>query len=294
MELEQLRQLVAIVESGTLQGAADELHLSQSALSRSLKRLESDLGQPLFDRTRNSMSINDHGRIALEHARAILAEVQRLRDDFDALARRERTIRVASVAPAPTWRIGSIVMEEGPTTIIEPDIIAGDEVRSRLLSGACDLAVTTQPVDLPVVRSRAFMHEDLYANVPEGDELYEREALSFADMDGRAFLVYGAIGFWHDVHVRNLPHATFVTQRDRTLFLQQVRSTKLLAFTTNAPENTNAHPLRRAIPITDADAHATFYLSVRADATERVATLFDLVASGGEHQNLPTRGYPLG
>lgn len=111
MELEQLRQLDVIARYGTLQAAADRLHISQSALSRSLKRLEDDLGQQLFDRTRNSLQINANGRLALEHAQLILAEERRMRDDFNALAKRARTVRVASIAPAPTWRLSSIILE---------------------------------------------------------------------------------------------------------------------------------------------------------------------------------------
>ena len=65
MELEQLRQLEAIARKGTLLSAAEELHISQSALSRSLRRLEDDLGQPLFDRTRNAMHINEAGYRAI-------------------------------------------------------------------------------------------------------------------------------------------------------------------------------------------------------------------------------------
>lgn len=276
MELEQLKQLDEIARCGTLQAAAERLHLSQSALSRSLRRLEDDLGQPLFDRTRNSMQINASGRLALEHARLILAEERRLRDDFAALAKRERTIRVASVAPAPTWRLSSLVLEQYPTTIVEPDIASERDVDARLLNGTCDLAITAYRPSLPTISSQRFMHEDLYANVPVGHVLHDRESLTFAELDGLTFLVYGGIGFWHDIHTRMLPFAQFVSQPDRTIFLQQVRTSNLLTFTTNAPENTSRHESRRAIPITDPEAHVTFYLCMRTDAPERVRTLFEL------------------
>ena len=277
MELEQLRQLNEIARCGTLQSAAERLHLSQSALSRSLRRLEDDLGQPLFDRTRNSMQINAAGRMALEHARLILAEERRLRDDFAALAKQERTIRVASVAPAPTWRLSSLVLEQYPTTIVEPDVTSEDEVEARLINGTCDLAIVARELRLPTISSTVFMHEDLYANVPAGHVLHDRESLTFAELDGLTFLVYGGIGFWHDIHTRMLPFAQFVTQPDRTIFLQQVRTSNLLTFTTNAPENTSRHESRRAIPITDPEAHVTFYLCMRNDAPDRVKALFELV-----------------
>ena len=282
MELEQLRQLDEIARCGTMQAAAERLHLSQSALSRSIRRLEDDLGQPLFDRTRNSMQVNAAGRIALEHARLILAEERRLRDSFDALAKRERTIRVASVAPAPTWRLSSVILEQNPTEILEPDILPEQEVEARLINGTCDFAVTSRRVGIPTVESRPFMAEDLYANVPRGHVLYERESLTFAELDGLTFLVYGGIGFWHDIHTSKLPFAQFVTQPDRTIFLQQVRTSNLLTFTTNAPENTSRHESRRAIPITDPEAHATFWLCVRTDAPERVRALFELAGQAAE------------
>ena len=277
MELEQLRQLSVIARTGSLQAASEELHLSQSALSRSVRRLEDDLGRPLFDRTRNSMQINAAGRLALGHARAMLAEEQRLRDDFAALAKRARTLRVASVAPAPTWRLSALALENDPTAIIEPDIVSGDEAVARLLNGTCDLAVTVRRPSLPTLQAATLMHEDLYANVPAGHALRDRDALSFAELDGQSFLVYGQIGYWHQVHERMLPAARFVLQPDRTIFLQQVRTSDLLTFTTNAPENTSGHESRKAVPITDPEAHATFYLCIRADAPQRVAELFDQV-----------------
>ncbi len=277
MELEQLRQLNVVAQCGTLQAAAGQLHLSQSALSRSLRRLEDDLGRPLFDRTRNSLQINDNGRLALGYARRILAEEQRMRDDFDALAKRARTVRVASVAPAPTWRLSSLILEQHPTEIVEPDVLDEDEVRARLLNGTCDLGVTARPPRVPTLVSVELMTESLYVNVPRGNVLYDREALSFAGLDGLTFLVYGGIGFWHGIHERMLPHAQFVMQRDRTIFLQQVRTSDLLTFTTNAPENTSRHESRRAVPITDLEAHVTFYLCMRADAPQRVRDLFELV-----------------
>ena len=279
MELEQLRQLVMIADEETMQAAATRLHISPSSLSRSIQRLEKELGQPLFDRTKNSTRLNDRGRLALEHARASLAEERRLRDDFAAFAKRARTIRVASVAPAPTWRLSSIVLTQDPTAIIEPDIVTADEARARLLNGTCDLAVTVHPIGLPTVRSTKLLHEDLYANVPEGHVLRNHDSLTFAELDGHSFLVYGGIGYWHEIHERMLPFAQFLTQPDRTVFLQQVRTSNLLTFPTNAPENTSGHESRKPIPITDPEAHVTFWLNVRTDATEHVATVFDLVES---------------
>ena len=77
-----------------------------------------------------------------------------------------------------------------------------------------------------------------------------------------------------------LPYAQFVTQSDRTVFLQQMRTSSLLTFTTNAPENTSVHESRKPIPITDPEAHVTFWVSARTDAPEQVAALLGLAGLG--------------
>ena len=106
MELEQMRQLDAIARRGTISAAAEELHLSQPALSRSIKRLERELDQELFDRTHNSATLNDAGHLAVDHARNLLRDERMMLDAFADLARRQRTLLVGTVAPAPVWRPG--------------------------------------------------------------------------------------------------------------------------------------------------------------------------------------------
>ena len=67
MELNQLQQLVVIADETALFRAAQKLHISQSALTRSIQRLEEELGMQLFDRTHNSMKLNEAGTIAIRH-----------------------------------------------------------------------------------------------------------------------------------------------------------------------------------------------------------------------------------
>ena len=277
LEIEQLAQLDAFERNQTLKGAALELHVSESSLSRSMKRLEADLGCTLFERTRNSMSLNAEGRIALDHARRVLADIERMRQEFDEIGRRTRTVTVASVAPAPTWFLSSRVLQQWPTMILEPDLVSVEEAEARLLRRECDLAVSIHELPASYAQSTFLMCEDLYANVPLDSDLADRDVLTFADLDGRTILVYEQIGFWRDVHRKMLPHANFVVQRDRTVFLQQVASSNFLSFTTKAPHNTSAHSSRRAIPITDDEAHATYWLGVRTDAPERIREIFELM-----------------
>src|SRR5699024_8977184 len=75
-EIYQLEQLLAFAEYGTLSGAAERLHLSQPALSRSMQRLETELQVPLFDRQKNKIEFNENGRMAADCARQVMDKCQ--------------------------------------------------------------------------------------------------------------------------------------------------------------------------------------------------------------------------
>ena len=66
-----LRYFWAIAEERSLTRAARRLHVSQSALSIQLRKLEERLGHPLFVREKRQLTLTEAGRIALEHARSI-------------------------------------------------------------------------------------------------------------------------------------------------------------------------------------------------------------------------------
>lgn len=277
MELEQMRQLDAIARCGTISAAAEELHLSQPALSRSVRKLERELGQELFDRTHNSASLNDAGHLAVDHARMLLRDERAMRDAFADLARRQRTILVGTVAPAPVWRITALTVEHFPGTLLNPVTLAEDEVERRLMNREVDLAVTLRPMLLPTMESVKLMTEDLYAFLPKDHRLAGHSTLSFADLDGESFLVLSQVGFWMDVLRRTMPHANIVEQTDRVVFEQLERSTGLISFVTDITREAREDVGRVAVPIVDGDAHPTFYLSILDGAPQQVADIFGWV-----------------
>jgi len=85
MKLNQLRDVIAIVERGSLRGAARHLALAQPALTRSILELERELGVPLFERRARGMIPTPMGEAFVRRARAILSEVRRARDEVEQL-----------------------------------------------------------------------------------------------------------------------------------------------------------------------------------------------------------------
>ena len=147
------------------------------------------------------------------------------------------------------------------------------------MNRSVDLACTLRPQILPTMHSTQLMAEDLYAFLPKSHRLAARETVSFADLDGESFLVLSEVGFWMEMLRRDMPHANIVEQADRSVFEQLVRTTDLISFVTNITQATRSIPSRIAVPIVDADAHATYYLSSLVDAPQRVQDIYDWVSN---------------
>ena len=73
MELDQLRYFLKVAEKGNFTRAAEDLFITQPALSRSIQKLEEELGQPLLDRKTRSVSLTDAGVLLEARAREVLA-----------------------------------------------------------------------------------------------------------------------------------------------------------------------------------------------------------------------------
>ncbi len=76
ISLTGLRSFVAVVETGGVRAAADQIHRTPSAVSMTLKQLELDIGAPLFESERKS-ALSNVGRVVLEEARGMLAHYER-------------------------------------------------------------------------------------------------------------------------------------------------------------------------------------------------------------------------
>jgi DNA-binding transcriptional LysR family regulator len=101
----QLRQIQALARHGNFRLAAEELHISQPALSRGLQTVERSLGSPLFDRLRGGIEPTQLGRLVLEKGETILRETNALDKEIAALLGLQTgTLRVAS-GPYPGDRL---------------------------------------------------------------------------------------------------------------------------------------------------------------------------------------------
>lgn len=85
MKLQTLQALVHVEELGSIRAAAASLHMSQPALTAAIQQLEEELAAPLLVRTKQGASLTSFGQAFMRHARLILSESQRAREEMDQL-----------------------------------------------------------------------------------------------------------------------------------------------------------------------------------------------------------------
>ncbi|MFW2464365.1 LysR family transcriptional regulator, partial [Burkholderia pseudomallei] len=150
-DLRQLRAFTTIAASGSLGRAADALHVTQPALSRILKRLEEQIGAPLFERHSKGVQLTAIGEALLPHATLLQHEAEHAREEIDALRGLAKgTIKVGAVGS-----IASLVLPVALGRVLDrwPNlrvvIVEGvwDRLVDALLTHEIDIALSTRVPD---------------------------------------------------------------------------------------------------------------------------------------------------
>lgn len=145
MSLADLRVFCSAARQPTLGAAALELHLTPSAVSKALRRLEGDMGAPLFDRSGKQLLLNDSGRLLLERARTLLALAEQAR--LDVMGERGAIDgRIAGPALL-LWRHAETLaaaLDAYPQASLRLQPAFEDAALAALARGDCHAALVTQ------------------------------------------------------------------------------------------------------------------------------------------------------
>ena len=262
MELNQLQQIVAIADEAVLSRAAEKLHISQSALTRSIQRLEDELGIQLFERTKNSMKLNDAGKLVVKHARHVLKDADALLSSLDAFKKRHLSLHIVTCAPAPLWKLTAEMSGQFPDMHITSDMPDEIELVSLLLTEKAALAIVRQNIQTDAIESMPFIDEQLYMQIPLSDPLSRKKSIHFSDLRGKEIREYIHTGFWHQMHRDCIKEAKYIEYDDIMVYTNVVMSQKPLTFTT-ALANTLRTNMEGcvSVPIVDPEATAHYRIA---------------------------------
>lgn len=276
LELYLLEQLIAFSQRGTLSGAAEELHISQPALSQSMKKLEENLGVSLFERTKNRLILNENGILAVQLGETLLKQSREMEERLRLFDRSRRTISLGVCAPVPLWDLSPLLTRLYPQMTVSTEMKNSDEeLISGLIKNAYQLIATHSPPDIDLY-GRPFRTERLFLSVPPEHPLAGRKELTPADIDGQNLLLYTDIGFWSGFCREKLPNAHFLMMNEWDAFGEVAGTGAFPSFVTDAHmERDGVPPNRAVIPILDEQAEATYYCVCKAENKDKYRQIFN-------------------
>lgn len=146
MRFEQLQYVEAVARLGSFRRAAEELHISQPALSETVRNLERELGVTLLDRTRTGARVSTRAQELYPRLLAVLDAVDELRRAVDDQLRTTRMVRVGTVNAATVTLVTPTIREfreTHPSTQVEVVGAQQDEIHRAMLEGTFDLGLVT-------------------------------------------------------------------------------------------------------------------------------------------------------
>jgi DNA-binding transcriptional LysR family regulator len=187
VNLRQLRVFLTVAETGGFTRAAEQLRISQPAITKSIRDLETSLDVALFERLPRGVALTDAGRSLLRYARAAVAELNQATREIEAIkgtASGRLAIGTSPIgAPSLVPRALIGVLEEYPELSVEIREGIFAELGPLLLAGELDLIVTPIPVTVPDY----VVYEELWQTqfsiiVRVGHPLTRVEAPTIADL----------------------------------------------------------------------------------------------------------------
>lgn len=267
IEFYQLEQLIAIAKEGTLSKAAQQLLISQPALTRSIQRLEEDLAITLFDRKKNKITLNDNGLLAVEYMEQLLLQRDQMIKTLQSFDRSKFVIHMGSCAPIPIWAARYCFQRTYPDLQISDMLDSNETV---LLEGLkqheYSFIILHHPIEDEHLACVELFKENLYLSIPPAHPLALFPSITFDDLNGESVLLLSRIGFWNEICTKMIPHSHLLIQDDPAVFNELTRASALPNFRTNITMLKDGKENNRiAIPITNPEAHATYYAVYHKD-----------------------------
>lgn len=185
MELNQLLYFRLLAYGNTMQQVAEQLNISQSALSMSLKRLEQEFDTSFFDRSGRTLKLNEKGKLLLNSAEKILNEVDRLNAVFRTSPEKvQATVTVYADAVDFATDAARVFEELHPEFRVE--VIRRNRCLTELVPMPLhgDFVISLEPYLNNTEESRLLLSEPMLLLLPEKELETTLATVSITDLDG--------------------------------------------------------------------------------------------------------------
>ncbi|MCR4303273.1 MAG: LysR family transcriptional regulator [Gallionella sp.] len=189
--LRQLQVFEKVASHLNYSRAAEELYLSQPAVSMQIKQLEMHIGLPLFEQMGKKIFLTEAGRELFHYSRAItqqLTEMQTVFDEMKGLGKGRLTLSVVNTANYFTPQLLAKFCQRHPGINVILHVANRDAVLKQLADNSTDLAIMGQPPDGMDISAESFLDNPLVVIAAPGHPLAKLKRVKFARLAEETFL----------------------------------------------------------------------------------------------------------
>jgi DNA-binding transcriptional LysR family regulator len=194
MEMSQLEFFLKVIEEGSFSKAADSVGRTQPAVSIAIRRLEEEVGAPLFDRSQKSPTLTEAGEIIHDYAQRILHLREQARASVSELRTLQRgRVRVGANESTSLYLLPQVILayrESHPQVKVEIYRQVSERLPREVLERNVDFALlASEPVDRDL-ESFCILRDELVLILNPEHPLAGRDALAVEDLGRESFLAH--------------------------------------------------------------------------------------------------------
>lgn len=215
MELRQLRYFVTLADTRNFHRAAERLHISQPPLTVAIRKLEEELGAPLFVRGPRGVTLTPAGRAALDIARAMLTQADRFREAVrEGAAGARGRLRIGFIGSATFELLPRIIPEYRrlyPLVELVLEESTSVDIARKLTADELDVGLVRLPLmEMAAIDTLAVDRDEMHAALPEASPLTHADTVPLAALAGEPFILQSAISVLHSTTLTACHEAGFV------------------------------------------------------------------------------------
>lgn len=192
LTLRQLQCFSAVAQNLSFTRAAEQLHLTQPAVSMQVRQLEQQTGISLTEQIGKQIHLTEAGEEVFRYARSILQQVDEMDDVLNKLKGLSGgQLKIAAISSANYFapRLLGVFHRRFPDVRVSMDVTRQQRVLKQVADNEVDMAIMGQPPDEMKVDSVAFMDNPLVIIAPPDHRLAKTKSISLRQMEKETFLV---------------------------------------------------------------------------------------------------------
>lgn len=189
MELLQLKYFLTVARCEHVTEAAGKLHVTQSSLSKTIQRLEDDLGVPLFDRIGRKLRLNDFGRTFLQRTEKALFELEQGKREIADLSNPDQgTLQLAVTTASTLPGILREFRKNKPDIQFHVQMVSLENMSRLLHRGEVDFCLSSPPIEGDDIKCQILYDDPIVVAVPMGHRYADRSSIQLTELKDERFV----------------------------------------------------------------------------------------------------------